>query len=64
VLGCSTGVSPQAFYVATTTALAGSASAGSRAMGGCYAVCTGGDVCDPATGFCVRLQPENAPFQH
>ena len=62
VLGCN-GISPYAFHVATTTALAITASAGSRALGGCYAVCTGGDVCDPSSGLCVTPRPENREFR-
>lgn len=40
---------------ATTTSAAVTLSAVQRKAGGCYAVCTGGTVCNPRSGFCERL---------
>ncbi len=37
---------------AINTAIAAGVSAGERASGGCFAVCTNGTVCNPHTGYC------------
>ncbi len=37
---------------AINTAIAAGAATAQRASGGCYAVCTNGNVCNPRTGFC------------
>jgi hypothetical protein len=48
--GVSTGVG-----ATVTTAAALAASAGSRAMGGCYAICQQGEVCNATSGLCDTL---------
>ena len=48
--GVSTGVG-----ATVTTAAALAASAGSRAMGGCYAICQQGEVCNAHSGLCETL---------
>lgn len=54
VLGCS--VSTSTIIGATVnTAIGVGAAAGSRSQGGCYAVCTVGSTCNPATGMCERV---------
>jgi hypothetical protein len=40
--------------MAINGSLAAGAAAASRASGGCWAVCTGGLVCNPATGWCEK----------
>src|SRR5258708_1567763 len=63
VLGCSShqvgklmgaGVST-AVGATVVTAGALAASAASRAMGGCYAICQQGEVCNSSTGLCEAL---------
>jgi hypothetical protein len=48
--GVSTGAG-----VATATGAALAASAASRMLGGCYAICQQGEVCNPRTGLCDTL---------
>jgi hypothetical protein len=48
--GVSTGVG-----ATVTTAAALAASAGSRALGGCYAVCQQGEICNARSGLCETL---------
>ena len=40
--------------VASTTAAAGALSLAQRKAGGCYAICTGGTICNPRSGLCER----------
>jgi hypothetical protein len=47
--------SPQGAAVASAVILAGTASAVSRATGGCYADCVHGTACNEATGLCEVL---------
>jgi hypothetical protein len=60
LLGCS-GQKPRASFVpgvstatgvATSVVAAVAASAGSRALGGCYAICQQGEVCNRNSGLC------------
>ena len=53
-LGCVNG-SGALFDAGLMTAIALSASAQSRASGGCYAACPAGTACNPATGYCHPL---------
>ena len=48
--GVSTGVG-----AATTTALAVGVAVGSRALGGCYAICQQGEACNPHNGLCEAM---------
>lgn len=48
--GVSTGVG-----ATVTTAAAVAASAGSRALGGCYAICQQGEICNAHSGLCETL---------
>jgi hypothetical protein len=53
-LGC--GTSGATLFGATlNTAIGVGAAAGSRAQGGCYATCTAGSTCNPASGMCERV---------
>jgi hypothetical protein len=58
VPACKTGSSNAVLGAATISALAIGAAVVERAAGGCIAVCTGGTVCNSATGFCERLPCE------
>lgn len=48
--GVSTGVG-----AAATTAVALGAAAGSRMLGGCYAICQQGEACNPHNGLCETM---------
>jgi hypothetical protein len=50
--GCQSGAGADALV---TSAIALSASAASRASGGCYAACPTGTTCNGATGLCDEL---------
>lgn len=43
---------------AVNTSLALGAAAAQRAAGGCYAICTGGTVCNPVNGMCEAAAAE------
>ncbi len=42
---------------AVTTGTAASLSAAQRKLGGCYATCTGGTICNPKSGLCEKPPP-------
>src|SRR5437868_14257826 len=50
--GCKTGSPNTLAGAAATTSLAIGAAAGSRAAGGCIAICTGETFCNPRSGLC------------
>lgn len=52
--GCRSSAPYTVPSAAINGALALGASAIQRSSGGCYAVCTHGTVCNPATGYCER----------
>jgi hypothetical protein len=52
--GCVSTAAYTVVSAAVNTAIAGGYSAAQRAMGGCYATCTNGTVCNANTGFCEK----------
>jgi hypothetical protein len=52
IAGCG---GSQGLAVASALVVAGTASAVSRATGGCYATCQSGTICNAETGFCDVL---------
>jgi len=64
--GCTTGSSNTMAGAAATSAVAIGAAMGSRAAGGCFAVCTAGTACNPANGLCepIPCRGECAANEH
>jgi hypothetical protein len=54
---CQTSAPHTMGAAAIMTGVAAGAAASSRASGGCWAICTGGLVCNPRTGWCEKPPP-------
>ena len=53
-VSCRSSAPYTAASVPIATGVAGAFSIAQRKMGGCYATCTNGTVCNPSSGFCEK----------